>query len=387
MKNRIPAPVKHVIQQVVTWIGRLVGITSLTKEQTVAFLSPFQRAIQGVNQLLLPDVTDIADSHKVIFTSQEAITFPNYVWAYQPDKRKTTLLHSGNVLTDGQALCTDFWTENLLKERFHLQGRKRYETNTLVAPFSHYQDGYSIGGYYDFMYLVAAKLCRIENTFPKDLFNRSVVSYPLFKTAYERELLTYIGFEPGQILDSRQYNITFKTCLLGSSGHWFYPNEADVRVLRERLYPLIQNGDDKRERMYISRAGRRRIINEEALICLLEQYNFRIVEDKPRSLAQQLSIYNRASVILGPHGASFSNIIWCQPGTHLVELFSPNYVVGHFRYLAELMGLQYSAYYQGHPHQTRQNPIEEDISVSISDIERGLNALFDQEARKISNDT
>lgn len=386
MKNCVPATIKIAVNQLISWIGRWVGLSSLTKEQTISYLTPFQHAFHKTNRLHLPEVTDVTDASKVIFTGREAISHPSYVWAFKPEERSAGLLHSGNVLTEGHALCTDFWVENLLKKRFRADKRQHYETDILVAPFSHFQDGYSIGGYYDFSYLIAAKLCRIENAFPDGIFKESVVSYPLFHTDYEQELLTYMGFDPKRILDSRQFNISFKTCLLGNSGHWFYPNEADVKALRQRLLPLIQPRECNQERVYISRNGRRRIVNEEVLIRLLQQYDFRIVEDKPRSLGEQLSIYNGASFVLGPHGASFSNLIWCQPGTHMVELFSSTYAPDFFLYLSQLMGLRYSAYRQIPAEKSPRNPLDDDINVSISEFERGLNALFEQDFRQKSKD-
>ncbi|WP_162749061.1 glycosyltransferase family 61 protein, partial [Escherichia coli] len=165
-------------------------------------------------------------------------------------------------------------------------------------------------------------------------------------------------------------------------SHWFYPNYADIKALRTRLSPLIENPYQKPKRIYVSRAGRRRVINEDALTAMLSKYDFMVMEDKPRTLAEQLTLYNRASFILGPHGASFTNIIWCEPGTPLYELFSPSYAPVHFRYLAQVTGMHYSAYYQGRPNSTGKKAMEENVIVSVSDIERGVNKLLEQEHKQ-----
>ncbi|MGF7219112.1 hypothetical protein GGR92_005294 [Spirosoma lacussanchae] len=374
--------VKTFAKQFFTWIAKRFGVTFLTKDETIVYLRPYQKGFHAANLLPLPEVTDTTDAAKVIFGSKTAVSEPSYTWVYRPDDRETSQLRCGNILTDGLVLSPDYGNQYLLKDSLKPDRRQTRKVHTLVAPFGHYQDGVAFGGYYDYIFLVAAKLCRMEQNLPSGSFADAAVSYPLFSTTYEREFLTYVGFSPEQILDSRSVNVQFDTCLMGNNGHWFYPNEANVQAIRQRLFPLIQNPTSKRERLYISRAGRRRIANKDALVKLLQQYDFTIVEVKPRSLSEQLSLYNRASLIVGPHGASFSNIIWCEPGTHLFELFSPNYAPDHFLYLSKLMGLTYSAYCQGAKQYTsvwiKRNSLSENITVSVSDIERSLNRHFEQ---------
>lgn len=118
-------------------------------------------------------------------------------------------------------------------------------------------------------------------------------------------------------------------------------------------------------------------MNEPELIRLLRQYHFQIVEDKPRSVAEQVALYHNAECIVGPHGASFSNLIWCQPGTQLLELFTPTYYPAFFRYLAAVLDIRYSAYFQG-PADTGDwaKGLEDDIYVSISEIEQCLEKLM-----------
>ncbi|GAB3572133.1 hypothetical protein GCM10027578_31720 [Spirosoma luteolum] len=379
--NRFISLLKEMAKRLSLSLARLFGIRFLDRTQTVVFLQPYEQLIQPESRLSLPAIADPADPATVLFPAREAVAPTGAVWAYKPGNRPTTLLRCGNVQTGGQVLCTDFWNEYLLKDSLTRTTRQRVDTDVLVAPFGHYQDGIAFGGYYDFMYLVAAKLCRIERAVPAHTFDQATVAYPLFNTSYERELLSYLGFQPDRILDSRHHEVHARTTLLANSGHWFYTNEADVRALRDRLMPLVEPSTEPRERIYISRAGRRRVLNEDALVTMLDRYKFRVIEDKPRTLAEQLTIYNRASFVMGPHGASFSNLIWCEPGTHLFELFSPNYTPDFFAYLAELMGLHYSAHAAGKPRPDGLQLLEDDMTVSVSDVERGLNQLLERDYR------
>ena len=187
------------------------------------------------------------------------------------------------------------------------------------------------------MMLLAPKICRIKDALPEAVFAQSVIAYPLLNTPYERDVLALLGFRPDQILDSRLYTISFDTCLLADSGSWCYPNVADLMSLKRHIEGRVSIQRTNQHRIYVRRAGRRRISNETALIELVERYEFTIIEDIPRSITEQVSIYKNATFILGPHGASFTNIIWCEPGTHLFELFNPAYVPDYYLYLSQVL--------------------------------------------------
>lgn len=358
-----------------------MGFEALGKEESIDFLSGYLITTRPGDQITLPEINDFIDAGKPIFFETDAISEPGYVWEYQSGSSKARLLRCGALFTEGKVLCLD-WRGNqrLLSDIVTRQTRVVQEVDSVIAPWSHYLDGVRFGGYYDYLVLVAGKLCRIKESLSADAFERSVVAYPLFNTTYEQELLTLIGFDSDRVFDSRLTDLRFETGFLGNSGHWFYPNIEDLMALKRQIEPKLPAVTDASNRIYISRSGRRRIVNEDALIAMLEKYGIQIIEDQPRTVAEQVSIYRNASFIIGPHGGSFTNILWCRPGTHLVELFSSNYVPDFFLYMSQRLGLHYSAHYFGPESENRFSQLEEDIKVSVPDLERRLEALFSEKS-------
>ncbi|GAB3696486.1 hypothetical protein GCM10027592_19610 [Spirosoma flavus] len=355
---------------------RIFGITLLDKQQSDDFLEPYLLRESPPIEVFLPDVFNQSVVPTRMFKQQNATSFPAYVWRCTGPLLTMRQLAYGGVLLNKHLLCVDFNNYHLIKNFLTPPKRNQIARTTVIIPFTHYLDGVFLGGYYDFTILVAAKLCRIKEAMSPADFAKAVVSYPHFKTDYERDFLELIGFTPDRIFDSRQTELLFEQCLMGNSGHWFYPHPDDIMALKKQVEGKLNISQTERNRIYVSRSGRRRIANEEALIQLLKKYDFQIIEDKPRPVAEQVSIYKNASYIIGPHGASFTNIIWCEPGTHLFELFSSKYIVDHFLYLSQLMGLNYTAYHHviqlGHVH----HDVEEDIFVSIADLEKILEQTF-----------
>lgn len=358
-----------------------MGFEVLGKEESIDFLSPYRIAATPGDQATLPDVNDFIDADKLVFARTMAMSDPGYVWQYQSNARKATLLRCGALFSESKVLCLD-WRGNqrLLSDLVTLQPRAIRNVDTVIAPWSHYLDGVRFGGYYDYLVLVAGKLCRIKEALPADVFNQAVVAYPLFNTTYEQELLALIGFSGEQIFDSRSTDLRFTTCILGNSGHWFYPNMEDLMALKRQIERQSETDVYQSNRIYISRSGRRRIVNEDALTAMLKKYDIQIIEDRPRTVTEQVAIYRNASFIIGPHGGSFTNILWCRPGTHLVELFSSNYVPDFFLYMAQQLDLRYSAYYFGPESENRFSQLEEDILVSVPDLERRLEQFFSEKS-------
>ncbi|MBF2050995.1 MAG: DUF563 domain-containing protein [Elainella sp. C42_A2020_010] len=102
-------------------------------------------------------------------------------------------------------------------------------------------------------------------------------------------------------------------------------------------------GPTSRKRLYLSRqsTANRRWINEADCWPVLERFGFQLVHLEMLSVAQQAALLAEAEVVLAIHGSGLTNIVFCQPGTKVVELFSPYYVYPCYWLLSNLMQLEY----------------------------------------------
>jgi capsular polysaccharide biosynthesis protein/Tfp pilus assembly protein PilF len=97
-------------------------------------------------------------------------------------------------------------------------------------------------------------------------------------------------------------------------------------------------------RLYISRSQTtsRRIRNEAAVLELLQPYGFQCVCLESLSVQAQAKLLASAEIVVGAHGGGLTNLVFCQPGTKVIELFSPRYVYPCYWWLSNLMQLQYA---------------------------------------------
>ncbi len=97
------------------------------------------------------------------------------------------------------------------------------------------------------------------------------------------------------------------------------------------------------DRLYISRqtTENRRIINEAELVALRSEFGFESVTLEHRSVLEQAALLANASFVISPHGGGLTNTVFCQPGTQIIEIFSPHYVYPCYWLISNLLGLNY----------------------------------------------
>jgi hypothetical protein len=128
---------------------------------------------------------------------------------------------------------------------------------------------------------------------------------------------------------------------VSTAGGYIHSPAAMAR-LGDRIREAVPDTETGRSRrLYVSRADAddRRVRNEGALISMLDDYGFERLVPSDHSFAEQVRRFANAEVVLGPHGAGLTNMIFA-PGTTLVELFG-SYRNACFFALARGMGHGY----------------------------------------------
>ncbi len=122
------------------------------------------------------------------------------------------------------------------------------------------------------------------------------------------------------------------------------PTQAMVDRVTEAVAPLYDPAVSPwGERIYVTRdrARRRRVVNEADVWAQLEPRGFVKLRAEELTWAEQINAFRQAKVVVGPHGAGLANLVFCRPGTRVVELFNRAYVNGLYWRLAALRGLDY----------------------------------------------
>lgn len=83
-------------------------------------------------------------------------------------------------------------------------------------------------------------------------------------------------------------------------------------------------------KIFISRrlSSRRRIINQNEIDAFFVRSGFEILNLEKMTVRDQIKAFHEASIIVSTHGAGLTNLIFCQQGTKVIEIF-PTDVFGY----------------------------------------------------------
>ncbi|HAJ61641.1 MAG TPA: hypothetical protein DCP31_22295 [Cyanobacteria bacterium UBA8543] len=163
---------------------------------------------------------------------------------------------------------------------------------------------------------------------------------------FQKETLNILGITEANILETSRYHHIQATNLIvpsfPGSIAWM-PKWACDFLRNTFLNKTFLESSDKIERLYISRsqAANRRIINEDEVISLLNKFGFQSVTLESMSVREQATLLANAKVVVAPHGGGLTNSVFCNPGTKIIEIFSPNYVYHCYWLISNIVGLEY----------------------------------------------
>ena len=158
----------------------------------------------------------------------------------------------------------------------------------------------------------------------------AILALPVLQLPWQEASLALLGYAdaPRLTLDAHTHywlSSAEYADFLGGRMAWSVPTSAAATYARLRqAVPPAEDGDDA---IYIARTDsmRRRMLNEDALIAMLQRQGVRIVIPGALPVARQFALFRRARLVIGPHGAGLTNIVACEPGTHVYELVPKDY--------------------------------------------------------------
>lgn len=161
--------------------------------------------------------------------------------------------------------------------------------------------------------------------------------------------LDLLGIDRGKLLTVRPSGAIRAKKFAASNAMFVSTAHRFPRELKRMASVLKSSASleraDSRPAVYISRldSHRRKMRNEEDVITTLEKLGVQPVSMTGKTLDEQISIISNARLIVAPHGAGLTNILYAAPGAHLYELFSAAYTVNCYQALAQAVGIGYTS--------------------------------------------
>ena len=129
--------------------------------------------------------------------------------------------------------------------------------------------------------------------------------------------------------------------------HPFAADWLRNKILLSNMPPEVFQFETKEyERIYIARddAPSRRVANSTEVDKLLESFGFKKMTMTGKTVVEQARIFSAAKIIVGIHGAALANVLFCQKGATLIEIFMDGWFTKAFFNLARDRDMIYGCF-------------------------------------------
>ena len=210
--------------------------------------------------------------------------------------------------------------------------------------------GASGNNYFHFMFDIIPKIFLLNSKISLKKIDYFYIANP---KEWQIKILKNLGITEDKLLSSKKYNHIIADEIYTVDHPWYIKGtiQNSVKeipswiVLKNRDIFLKKNRKNTKKRIFLDRS------NSSYNHCQISNPNFVnefIVRNKFKSLKPELStfktqinLFNNTSIILGAHGASLANIIFCRPRTKIIELIPADHPNKKCERISKILNLRY----------------------------------------------
>src|SRR5581483_1792102 len=192
------------------------------------------------------------------------------------------------------------------------------------------------------------------------------------RSSFQKDTLKLAGIDDARVIqsDRARYFLCEDMILPSYPGITLHPLKWVCDYLVETLLPKTPSENvPTAPKLYIPRRNvpRRRILNQDELESFLLKRGFKTFDPAEYTVPQQARAFNQADVIVAPHGSGLSNLVFCKPGTTVIELFPPSVMPLCYWILSSQMDLNY--YYHIGTESSGSNK-RSDFAIDLAELTR-----------------
>ena len=165
-------------------------------------------------------------------------------------------------------------------------------------------------------------------------------------------------------------NSTYAVCRMLAAPSLAHDAAAwACRWVRTKLCPPEPSKRGRRIYAIRGNTAQRCVINEDAVCKLLENYGFEIVDCSTLGVEEQAGLFAQSDIVVAVHGAALSNLVFCKPGTTVLEIFGAAANQKVYWLMSHRMGLRYYCLMAG-PADAEGRNLVIDLELLSGNIER-----------------
>ena len=210
--------------------------------------------------------------------------------------------------------------------------------------------GASGNNYFHFLFDIIPKIYLLNSKINLDKIDYFYIANP---KKWQIRILKNLGITEDKLLSSKKYNHIIADEIYSVDHPWYTKGHIHNSVkeipswivLKNREIFLKKNRKRTKKRIFLDRS------NSSYNHCQISNPNFvnefifknKFKSSKPEllTLKTQINLFNNSSIIIGAHGAAFTNIIFCKPGTKIIEIIPSDHPSRQNERISKILKLKY----------------------------------------------
>jgi|TARA_B110000114_G_C15071367_1_gene389766 capsular polysaccharide biosynthesis protein len=212
--------------------------------------------------------------------------------------------------------------------------------------------GASGNNYFHFLFDIIPKLILCEKYISLQDVN---FFYLPGELNWQKKILSAFGIPEKKIINSQKYRHIKSDIILGLDHPWYtkgfvhdeFENSPEwiIESLRVKFLKYSKKFDCS-EKIFLDRSDSKfnhcKIINNSEIITYLSKKGFKTYQLSKLDFFEQIYLFNNAKIIIGAHGAGFSNIVFSNPGTKILEIIPKTHPRIIYKKISNTLNLSYS---------------------------------------------
>ena len=171
---------------------------------------------------------------------------------------------------------------------------------------------------------------------------------------FQKQTLSILNIEEDKILNSDLYRHIQASELIVVDHPWYHKGFILDQVeflpswiihwLRD-VYLKYAKKFDNNEKIYIDRTESKfnhcQIQNDNEIFNFLKEQGFSKYKVGELSFFEQIYLFNNAKIIIGAHGAAFTNLAFCKPNTKIIEIRPSTQSNNNYKRISQIGNLNY----------------------------------------------
>jgi capsular polysaccharide biosynthesis protein len=190
--------------------------------------------------------------------------------------------------------------------------------------------GASGNNYFHFMFDIIPKLKLLKEV--EKIIDIDYFYVPKIQK-WQLKIYELLSLNKNKLIDSEQYRHINATEIITVDHPWYFKNNFQNEVINIPDWIIKDNRKsffnfalkfNNNNKIFLDRSSSKyshcQITNNDEFKKILEIKGFTSYKVEELTFQEQIYLFQEASIIIGAHGAAFTNIIYCKPKTKIIEI-------------------------------------------------------------------